>query len=67
MPGGFGATADIARWINPKVRGWMTYYGAFCRSELYPLLRRINTHLMRWLMNKYKSPGNRAPPAGRVG
>jgi RNA-directed DNA polymerase len=47
-------SGDIARWINPKVRGWMTYYGAFYRSELYPLLRRINTYLMRWLMNKYK-------------
>ncbi|MFI8281295.1 group II intron maturase-specific domain-containing protein [Streptomyces sp. NPDC085929] len=21
--------ADIARWINPIVRGWMAYYGAF--------------------------------------
>ena len=29
-------SASIARWINPKIRGWMTYYGAFCRSELYP-------------------------------
>ena len=28
--------------------------GTFRRSELYPLLRRINTYLMRWLMNKYK-------------
>jgi group II intron reverse transcriptase/maturase len=46
--------ADIARWINPKIRGWMTYYGAFYRSALYPLLRRINAYLMRWLMNKYK-------------
>jgi RNA-directed DNA polymerase len=46
--------AGIARWVNPKIRGWMTYYGAFCRSELYPLLRRINSYLMRWLMNKYK-------------
>jgi hypothetical protein len=32
----------------------MAYYGAFCPSELYPLLRRINSYLMRWLMNKYK-------------
>jgi RNA-directed DNA polymerase len=47
-------SAGIARWINPKIRGWMTYYGAFCRSELDPLLRRINSYLMRWLMNKYK-------------
>ena len=45
---------QIARWINPKVRGWMTYYGAFNRSALYPLLRRINAYLLRWIMNKYK-------------
>ena len=25
-------------WINPIVRGWMQYYGAFYRSALYPLL-----------------------------
>ncbi len=24
--------ADLARWINPIVRGWMQYYGAFYRS-----------------------------------
>ena len=30
--------AEIARWINPKVRGWMTCYGAFHRSELYPVV-----------------------------
>jgi group II intron reverse transcriptase/maturase len=47
-------SADIARWVNPKIRGWMNYYGAFSRSALYPLLRRISTYLMRWLMNKYK-------------
>jgi hypothetical protein len=26
--------ADLARWINPVVRGWMQYYGAFYRSAL---------------------------------
>jgi RNA-directed DNA polymerase len=45
---------EIARLINPKTRGWMAYYGAFYRSALYPVLRRINTCLMRWVMNKYK-------------
>ena len=28
--------------------------GAFYRSELYPLLRRINDHLVRWACRKYK-------------
>ena len=45
---------SLAREINPVVRGWMQYYGAFYRSALLPLLRRINAYLMRWLRNKYK-------------
>ena len=46
--------ADLARWINPIVRGWMTYYGQFYRAAMYPLLARINHYLMRWLRTKYK-------------
>jgi RNA-directed DNA polymerase len=46
--------ADLARRINPVVRGWMNYYGAFYRSALYPLLARINAYLMRWLRKKHK-------------
>ncbi len=50
-----GSTAaELAREINPVVRGWMAYYGAFCRWALYPVLYRINTYLLRWLMKKYK-------------
>ena len=46
--------ADLARWMNPIVRGWMQYYGKFYRSALYPLLKRINTYLVRWARKKYK-------------
>lgn len=46
--------AELARWINPIVRGWMNYYGAFYRSALYPLLGRINAYLLRWSRNKYR-------------
>jgi RNA-directed DNA polymerase len=46
--------ADLARWVNPRVRGWMNYYGAFYRSALYALLTRINAYLMRWVRNKYR-------------
>ncbi|MGH8901504.1 MAG: group II intron maturase-specific domain-containing protein [Egibacteraceae bacterium] len=45
---------DLARQINPIVRGWMTYWGRFYRTEMDPLLRRINTYLMRWARKKYK-------------
>jgi RNA-directed DNA polymerase len=46
--------ADLARWINPIVRGWMDYYGHFYRWSVYPLLARINYYLVRWLRKKYR-------------
>jgi len=46
--------AQLARVINPIVRGWMQYYGAFYRSALKPLLQRINSYLVRWIRRKYK-------------
>lgn len=46
--------AELARWINPVIRGWMNYYGRFYRTALNPLLRRINTYLVRWARRKYK-------------
>jgi RNA-directed DNA polymerase len=45
---------ELAAWINPVVRGWMTYYGRFYRTELDGLLKRINTYLVRWARRKYK-------------
>ena len=39
---------------NPGRAPWSDPTGAFYRSALYPLLRRINTYLMRWSMKKYK-------------
>jgi RNA-directed DNA polymerase len=46
--------ADLARQINPIVRGWIHYYGAFYRTALDRLLRRINAYLVRWLRRKYQ-------------
>ena len=47
---------ELARQINPVVRGWLQYYGAFYRSVLQPLLARINAYLMRWIRKKYRRP-----------
>ena len=46
--------SGLAEDINPQVRGWINYYGAFYRSELYSLAMRINEHLVRWAMQKFK-------------
>jgi RNA-directed DNA polymerase len=45
---------DVARELNPKVRGWIAYYGHYTRSALYPLARYINQTLAIWLKRKYK-------------
>jgi RNA-directed DNA polymerase len=49
-----GDLSGIAEGINPQVRGWINYYGAFYRSELYFLAKRIDEHLVRWAMRKFK-------------
>ncbi|MGW7366379.1 group II intron maturase-specific domain-containing protein [Streptomyces sp. NPDC054841] len=38
---------ELARRINPIVRGWMQYFGRFYRSALTPPLMRINAYLVR--------------------
>ncbi|HTX01838.1 MAG TPA: group II intron reverse transcriptase/maturase [Acidimicrobiales bacterium] len=45
---------DLAREVNPIVQGWITYYGRFYKSGMYPSLQRINEYLVRWAMRKYK-------------
>jgi RNA-directed DNA polymerase len=45
---------EIARAVNPVIRGWMQYYGAFYKTELHRVLRRINAYLVRWIRKKYR-------------
>ena len=45
---------DVARELNPIVRGWIAYYGQYMRSALYPMARHINQTIAIWLKRKYK-------------
>ena len=38
---------DLARLVNPVVRGWMNYYGRFYRSECVQVLRHLNRRSVR--------------------
>jgi RNA-directed DNA polymerase len=58
--------SDLAHMFNTIVQGWINYYGRFYKSMLYPLLRRINDHLVRWAMRKYKRLRRREKTGGRV-
>ena len=46
--------ADIARKINPLLRGWIAYYGRYAPSALAPMLRYVNLTLLAWAMRKFK-------------
>ncbi|MEA3484024.1 MAG: group II intron reverse transcriptase/maturase [Pseudomonadota bacterium] len=45
---------QIARWLNPIINGWITYYGRYTRSALYAMCRHVNQALVRWVRRKYK-------------
>ena len=45
---------DLARLIDPAVRGWMNYYGRFYRSKCVQVLRAVNVALARWARRKYR-------------
>jgi RNA-directed DNA polymerase len=48
------ALVDVAREINPVLRGWVTYYGRFQRSALHTVFDSLDRYLERWLRRKYK-------------
>jgi RNA-directed DNA polymerase len=45
---------DLARMFNPVIRGWITYYGRYYKSALYPTFRYLDRCLAHWAMAKYK-------------
>jgi RNA-directed DNA polymerase len=45
---------EIAVFLNPRIRGWLNYYGKFRRGELNILFRFLNYRIQKWILNKYK-------------
>jgi RNA-directed DNA polymerase len=46
---------EVAAMINRVVAGWINYYGRFYKSLLIAFLaERINPHLVKWAMRKFK-------------
>ena len=48
------ALQDLATLNNPYIRGWITYYGSFYRTQLRPTLKRIDLYVIRWARRKFK-------------
>jgi len=45
---------DLARALNPTMRGWANYYGRFYRSKFLQVLRHFNEALAKWVQRKYQ-------------
>ena len=58
--------AEIARRLNPLLRGWISYYGRYAPSALAPLLRYVNQTLRAWAMRKFKRFKVHKVRAGRL-
>ena len=56
---------ELAKLINPMVRGWINYYGKFYPSELKKVLNYVEATLIRWAMGKYKKLRGRKWRASR--
>ena len=46
---------ELAKALNPMIRGWLNYYGHFGKADgIYLLSNYLDQMLMRWSMKKYK-------------
>lgn len=46
--------ADLPRFFNGKIRGWVHYYGRYYPTQLRRVFRSLNLRLARWAQRKYK-------------
>lgn len=46
---------DIAKSINPVLRGWINYYGKFYKAKLKDFMHIVDVKLATWAKRKYKS------------
>ena len=44
----------IATYFNPKIEGWINYYGAFKKRELQKIFNIFHQRLNKWVVKRYK-------------
>jgi RNA-directed DNA polymerase len=45
---------DLANFLNPKIRGWVNYYGKVNKKSLRPVFYYLHHRLLKWIMKRYK-------------
>lgn len=48
---------EIAKSLNPIIRGWINYYGKYTPSALTKVMHYLNVKLLGWVKRKYKKHG----------
>lgn len=46
-----GTIKELADLINPKIRGWLNYYGEYSQGTTRGLWYWLNQKMVRWIMN----------------
>jgi len=50
----FKSVVGIAQKLNPRIRGWINYYGKYRISNLHSVFKLVNLRLVRWARIRYK-------------
>jgi hypothetical protein len=71
---------ELAQICNPCIRGWISYYGHFYKTQLRSALKRIDAYVIRWARRKFKrlrhqtkgpngliGPAVPTPPSSHIG
>ena len=45
---------QLARDLNEKVQGWVSYFGKYAGSSMHSMYAHINRRLVKWCMWKYR-------------
>lgn len=57
---------ELAGQLNAKVRGWISYYGQFRKSEMWKVFSRLNARLVKWVRKRHKRFGGSWPRAQKA-
>ena len=49
-----GTLEAFAKVLNPKIRGWINYYGKFFKRRMIRIFDYLDGLIHRWIANKYK-------------
>ena len=49
-----GTLEGLANVLNPKIRGWINYYGKFFKWRMIKVFHYLDGLIQQWLANKYR-------------